>query len=110
MNTFPQTSKSRSKPTVYNSAAIGASPTSPQLLGGNDSKVADDAILASPPNSTRRWRHKKHFQTIVNKKRYQYGSPMQAVTPGSMEADMRRGSIKDSLRNILDNIDGPSLD
>jgi hypothetical protein len=108
MNTTSPTP--RSKATVCSSSTCpGGASLSPRLLDGTN-KMADDAILSSPSTSTRRWRHKKHFQTIVNKKRYEYGSPMQAVTPGSMEADMRRSSIKDSLKNILDNIDEPSLD
>lgn len=69
-----------------------------------------DAILSPRPSNTRRWRHKKHFQTIIGHKRYQLGSPTQALTPDSMEADMRRLSIRDSLDTILDNIDKPYLD
>lgn len=75
-----------------------------------DGNFLNDAMLSPPPSNTRRWRHKKHFQTIVGHKRYQLGSPTQALTPDSMEADMRRLSIRDSLQNFLDNVDHPSLD
>jgi len=115
MNSEPQTPTTVSKPTV------GASPvprknlswtreSNPQGVDEADGKSLNSAMLSPPPSNTRRWRHKKHFQTIVGHKRYQLGSPTQALTPDSMEADMRRLSIRDSLQNILDNVDEPSLE
>ena len=67
-------------------------------------------VESPPPRNTRRWRHKKHFQSLVQHGRYNFNSPMQAWSPEAVEADIRRSSIRDSMKNILDNVGQPSLD
>jgi hypothetical protein len=87
------------------------------LLNGNDSfssvldspDMLNEAIVSPPPSNTRRWKNKKHWQTIAGHKRYQLATAGPVYTPEGAMASDRRVEIRDSLKRIIDAVDKPEL-
>lgn len=77
---------------------------------GTNMAPDDDLDFLTKSSGAHRWRNKKHWKTISVTKRYDDISTITPFsTPQSEESVMRRSTIRESLKGVLNSIDIPDL-